>query len=674
MTSSATPSTSVPVSPVRPWIVGAWWDLAYLVLTPALIVPVVLIASRHWLTPEQISLAVISFASLGHHLPGFIRAYGDAQLRSRFRVRLLVAPLVIVALALCFTPPTSVARWLSLPWQHLHGLELVLLIWGTWHGLMQTYGFMRIYDLRRGENHRLDARLDHALCLVMFIGGVIGSDARAFGVANAMWQVGLPQFGPETLLSLRWLVGVAGVMVAWAYLWRLWVRHRQGLAFPSQKLLLALVTGWFFWYTGSLSTNLLIGVAMFEIYHAIQYNAIVWIYNRRLMEHASQQLGPWGSLFRDRWSMLGLYLAMIAAYSSIRYLAGDASNYIFFSQQGNSDAHQWLMALFVTSSFMHFYLDGFIWKVSEKKTQQNLAEPTAATSHAESRVPGLLHALKWGVLLAIVCGLLLTEKGLLTQDRAETQRRQVEALARLTPDLPECQILRSRTAFDERRYDEAAELARRAAELRPRSHIALSEAAAVLLEVGEPAEAEVLLQRALKLNPAPLPYAIDLAAAEAGQQKLDQAIARLNRVLEQDEFQPQALYLLGKIYMQQQRPSRAIPPLRRAVALDPGHAAAQLQLGTAFCALQKWKPAIAPLERAAELLPDQPNVFINLGTALLQSGDWERAEQAYRQGLTAAADSPQLNYNLGHLLLQTGRIAEGRALLEQAEETRSTPN
>src|SRR3954463_2663370 len=122
----------------RGWIVSPAWDLAYLVLTPVLIVPAVLLTARYWLTHEQIYLAVISFASLGHHLPGFMRAYGDSELFRRFRYRFLLAPPLFLAVAAVFSV------------NHLHGLELLLLFWATWHVLMQTYGLMRIYDLKRG--------------------------------------------------------------------------------------------------------------------------------------------------------------------------------------------------------------------------------------------------------------------------------------------------------------------------------------------------------------------------------------------------------------------------------------------------------------------------------------------------------------------------------------------
>src|SRR5262245_26194991 len=202
---STSPARAVAVP--RSWIVSPGWDLAYLVLTPVLIVPVVLLAVRQWLTPEQVYLAVISFASLGHHLPGFMRAYGDRELFRRYRWRFLLAPPLVFAAALIFTPPAAVASTLGLPWTHLHGLELILLVWGTWHGLMQTYGFMRIYDLRRGVNDRRTARLDQALCAAIFISGVVFSDTRMLGLADAMWQSGLPLFGPKTLGSIRLAVG-----------------------------------------------------------------------------------------------------------------------------------------------------------------------------------------------------------------------------------------------------------------------------------------------------------------------------------------------------------------------------------------------------------------------------------------------------------------------------------
>ncbi len=105
--------------------------MAYLIAAPLAIVPLVWLAARQ-LSSEQIWLFAASFASVGHHLPGFMRAYGDRELFRRFRWRfLLVPPLILAVVGLVV-------------WQGLHTVEVLLLFWATWHELMQTYGFMRI--------------------------------------------------------------------------------------------------------------------------------------------------------------------------------------------------------------------------------------------------------------------------------------------------------------------------------------------------------------------------------------------------------------------------------------------------------------------------------------------------------------------------------------------------
>lgn len=683
------------------WIISPLWDLAYLVATPLLIVPAVTLLVRHQLTPEQVALAVISFASLGHHLPGFMRAYGDRELFERFRLRFLLAPPLALGLALLFTPPSWIAQTLKLPWTHLHGLELVLLVWGTWHGLMQTYGFMRIYDIRRGENTRLHGRLDHALCLVMFVGGVVFSDARVFGIANAMWQAGLPLFGPAWLAGLRLAVGVAGVIVAGLYAANLIAKVRAGQSVSLPKLSLAAITGWFFWYTGRLSTNLLIGLAMFEIYHAIQYYAIVWIYNRRLFERAGRRFGPLGFLFRDRYSMLGVYLALIAAYSSIRFFTGDGSDYIFTSK-GGSDAYQWLFALFVASSMLHFYFDGFIWKVSEKKTQDNLVDQPGSAPAFDRYVPGLVHAAKWAVLLAIVAGLLLAERKLLAANPAELEAARREALARLTPDLPEVQILRSREALAEGRTAEAVRLARRAVALRPHAASVHADAGIVLLSAGKHAAARQLLTVAVERNPSDWQSHLDLAVAHQSlddvglaeahfrravdlQPNLAQPRRQLTEFLRQNDrhddaiaeatawvrHSPQsheAYYRLGLLLLTTGAPAEALAPLRTAARLKPDSFAAHAHLGDAFYALEKWPPATEAFRRAIEIDPESDDARVNLASAQFNAGQAEAAEATLRTALRDLPNSGKITFTLGILLQQLGQGAEAAALLERARE------
>ena len=90
--------------------------------------------------------SLVAFASIGHHLPGFLRCYGDRDLFQRFRLRFVLAPPLLFVLSAAFV------------FNGLHGLEFIVLFWATWHGLMQMYGFMRIYDVKAGASSPWTAR------------------------------------------------------------------------------------------------------------------------------------------------------------------------------------------------------------------------------------------------------------------------------------------------------------------------------------------------------------------------------------------------------------------------------------------------------------------------------------------------------------------------------------
>ena len=108
------------------------------VCTPLLILPIFLLAQARW-SAQDIYLFVAAFGAMGHHLPGMIRAYGDRALFQRFKWRFIFAPIFLVVVCAAFS------IW------DLKGIVLVAFVWGVWHGMMQTYGFCRIYDAKVGS-------------------------------------------------------------------------------------------------------------------------------------------------------------------------------------------------------------------------------------------------------------------------------------------------------------------------------------------------------------------------------------------------------------------------------------------------------------------------------------------------------------------------------------------
>lgn len=627
-------SVSATAARSRAWIISPLCDLAFLTATPLLIVPLVTVLARRAFTPEQISLVVISFASVGHHLPGFMRAYGDAQLFRRFRWRFLLTPPLVFATSLVFA------------WHDLHGLSLLLLFWATWHGLMQTYGFLRIYDMKRGVADRRSAALDFALCLVLFAAGMVFSDARVFGIAEALWQSGIPPLDRAWLDAIRWVVGLATAVVLVGYgIDLLGARRRRG-TIVWNKLLLAATTGWIYAVSGSISTNLLVGVAMFEIFHAVQYYAIVWIYNRRLAERVGRRFGPLGFLFRHRWTFLLLYLAAIAAFGGIR----------FFGAQVQSDEFQrLLLALLTTSTLLHFYYDGFIWKVRETETSANLDIDASLTRWQRFQVPAASHVAKWAVFYGVLGGLLWAE--LRAPASEESRTRQLAMVASWTPELPEVKLRLAAAALDEERLDEAVRLARAAVARRPRSHTAHAELGRALLAAGRSDEAARALATAVKLRPDDWRHLRALGLAQQRRGRWDEAERCLGEVFRRHPDVPERSWDLGVLCAARGEHAAAVEHFRRALKLDPSSDRLRAGLVASLLELRRFDEAERVAEVGCRREPKSAPALLAHGEVLIARGRYEQAARRLEEARRLDGNSPDILYQLGVARLHADDLA-----------------
>src|SRR2546421_4054501 len=208
------PPQTVPAAPAagrKPnlWILDGWRDLILYVCTPLVILPIFIVAQARW-SAEDIFLFVGAFGAMGHHLPGMIRAYGDRALFQRFRTRFLVAPLVLL----------SVCVWASV--YNIQAIQLVALAWGIWHGMMQTYGFCRIYDAKASGKAAARARTDLALCFAWFLGAVILSPMRFRTCLDLYYESGGPLVTPTLVLYVQYGILFALAAVTALFLWRQW--------------------------------------------------------------------------------------------------------------------------------------------------------------------------------------------------------------------------------------------------------------------------------------------------------------------------------------------------------------------------------------------------------------------------------------------------------------------
>src|SRR3954465_1335630 len=188
VTAFSRPQTVPPVAATvpkkNPWILSSWRDLLLYVGTPLLLVPMFALAQARW-SAQDIYVFVAAFGAMGHHLPGMIRAYGDRALFERFRWRFIIAPIFLVVVCVGFY------------WWDLKGIVLVVFFWGVWHGMMQTYGFCRIYDAKTGSFAALHRRLDFWLCAVWFAAAVVLSPLRMTDTLGAFYASGGPFIAPS---------------------------------------------------------------------------------------------------------------------------------------------------------------------------------------------------------------------------------------------------------------------------------------------------------------------------------------------------------------------------------------------------------------------------------------------------------------------------------------------
>src|SRR5881275_3690900 len=194
------PAAPAPVAAGRKpnlWILDSWRDLILYVCTPLLLVPIFVGAQGLW-AAEDIYLFVAAFGAMGHHLPGMIRAYGDRGLFDRFKWRFIFAPVFLLVTCVAFF------------WWDLKGILLVVFFWGVWHGLMQTYGFCRIYDAKTGTFDTLTRRLDFAMCLIWFATAVVLSPYRLSDTLDTYYLCGGPFIPPSAVqLGQNIILGAA---------------------------------------------------------------------------------------------------------------------------------------------------------------------------------------------------------------------------------------------------------------------------------------------------------------------------------------------------------------------------------------------------------------------------------------------------------------------------------
>jgi tetratricopeptide (TPR) repeat protein len=626
VTAFSNPQT-VPAAPAaarKPglWILDSWRDLILYVCTPLFIIPIFLVAQARF-SAQDIYLFVAAFGAMGHHLPGMIRAYGDRALFQRFKWRFIFAPAFLVVVCVMFF------FW------DLKGIVLVAFVWGVWHGMMQTYGFCRIYDAKVGSFAELTRRLDFALCGIWFATAVLLSPQRMTDTLETYYSAGGPFIPPALLRTaqqglLALALAVAGLFLA-NFVWA-WVRGNR----PSPVKLVLLVTSIsFWWYCNNIVASVLVGVALFEVFHDVQYLSLVWIYNRKRVESDNSIGGFMRFVFRRSGSLVGLYVGLIFAYGALGY---------FKSSIGVDSVKTVLTGVVTASALLHFYYDGFIWKVREKSTRQSLGiSGGTANVSTNSFLPGwALHGAKW-------VGVFIIPLGALWLGQVHTVRSEVDRMAMIAADLPQSARahLNHATALqDAGRVDEAAEAFSNALRLNPGSAKAHASFASILIAKGKPDEAHTQYEEALRIEPNNAEYHSGYAYLLEQLGRDEQAARECEAAVRLAPKSAQAWFSYGAFLEKHGKLDDAIAQYRQALRVDPRFVDAHIDLGSALFEKGDLAEAKAHFQEASRLDPKLAQPHNYLGKVLMREGYISSAIVQFEEALRLHPDFPEAEENL----------------------------
>ena len=615
---------AVPATGRKPnlWILDSWRDLLLYVCTPLLLVPIFVFAQGLW-AAEDIYLFVAAFGAMGHHLPGMIRAYGDRALFQRFRWRFICAPIFLVVVCAAFS------LW------DLKGIVLVAFVWGVWHGMMQTYGFCRIYDAKVGSFAELTRRLDFALCAIWFATAVLLSPQRMTDTLESYYSAGGPYIPPALLHGaqqglLLLALAVSAVFLA-NYVWA-WSSGRR----PSPVKLVLLITSIsFWWYCNNIVASVLVGIALFEVFHDVQYLSLVWIYNRKRVESDSSIGGFMRFVFRRSGALVGVYVGLVLAYGGLSL----SKSYV-----GIEAVKRILTGVVTASALLHFYYDGFIWKVREKSTRQSLgiSGGTADVLRNAFLPSWALHGAKWVAVFVIpLVALWFAE--------VHSAQGKLERLGAIVADLPASvrAHFNYATALQEAgRNDEAANELSATLRLNPSSAKAHVNLATLLMEKGKRDEAQSHFEQALRIEPNNAEYHSGYAYLLDQLGHDERAAAECETSIRLAPKSAQAHYGYGAFLEKHGKVDEAIAHYREALQADARLVDAHIDLGNLLFDKDQVAEAKDHFQKASNLNPKLAQPHNYLGKVFMREGDVDHAVLQFQEALRLHPDFPEAEENL----------------------------
>lgn len=246
--------------------------------------------------------------------------------------------------------------------------------WTYWHVHMQKYGILRLYSAKSGNADKVPGWVDRLLIfgwlplLVLWIGTyfrklLFAMQPRARETIEPVLQGIDPFVEPAMVFAVGLVIVSLGLFVA--YEWRC-NRLRN-----APRLWMALGTVGM--YAAFLVLHPLKVYLAFAFSHAVEYMVFVWAYQRRRYRVPLPHRPLLGRVLTRPVLAYAVFTLGLGAYFVLfkywgRYIAPGAQVPFFVG----IPTSEWIFYWTIFQSFLHFYYDGFLWKMRRKSVRANL--------------------------------------------------------------------------------------------------------------------------------------------------------------------------------------------------------------------------------------------------------------------------------------------------------------
>lgn len=598
-----------------PWIQSRNLDLVFYIAAPVFVIPL-LLAFMSSNAPEKTALITTSFFGLGHHLPCFLRAYGDRVLFREYRWRFILGPLILV----------PVAAWFI--FQEMKGYYFIILLWIAWHSAAQVFGLGRIYDAKIGKTGATSSWMDWTLIIGGFFAVILFSPWRFGGYLAVFYMTGGPYLSAQAIETAKSVVASAGSLFLVAYSIH-YFSHRKLLPLTNHLKLFMYATNlsmWFFAFV--IVRNVVVGLCIWEIVHFLQVVPLTWKFCRNRVGRVGEIGRFMTTLFSGKAIWVAAYAGLVLAYGSLGMVPGLLDSDYFY-RVGT--------AVVVSSGILHFYFEGFIWRVRDRSVQEALGIGQQAGPPRWR----FQHAALWLLFAAAL--------GTMTYGQWTSTRTTLDIYKRITETVPDCWYSQYNLAveLEERgRLDEAAIHFRKSLAIYPKytdSHLFLSH---ILMGRGEYEEVARHAGAALDLDPGNSLAQVFLGDALYRTGKPEAAKSQYLEIIARDPKPVRSLNNLAFVFMEQGDLAQAERYYARALALDSSFLPSKLNLSNLLVRTNRYDEAQRQIEAVLRMDPGNAVALEGMAHILRNHPDAGKrdtvlaVEYESRQSSPAAPDEP----------------------------------